>query len=69
VRLDTMSSYKLVVFDGDHVLEETGLDYALDAAEVDAEWKVDHDGATKVEIVNDLGDVVQTVGEKRRARV
>jgi hypothetical protein len=61
--------YKLRVYDGEHVLEETGLDYALDAAEVDAAWHVDHDGATKVEIVSDDGRVVQVVGEKRRARV
>jgi hypothetical protein len=61
--------YLLRVYDGDLVLEETGLDYALDAAEVDAAWYVDHEGATKVEIVSDDGRVVDTVPERRRARV
>lgn len=64
-----MSGYSLKVYDGDLLLEETGLDYALDAAEVDAAWHVNHDGATKVEIVADDGRVVDTVPGKRHARV
>lgn len=64
-----MSPYLLRVYDGDHVLDETSLDYALDAAVVDAEYYVNHDGATKVEIVSDDDRVVQTIGENRRAGV
>ena len=56
-----MSAFQLRVYDGRDVRETVG-PYPLDAAEPDAEWYVNHDGATKVEIVRQAdGEVVKTV--------
>jgi hypothetical protein len=61
--------FKLVIFDGDNVLDERE-PFTFDAATDEAHWHVNHDGATKVEIVDmETGEVVDTIGERRRAGV
>lgn len=61
--------YLLRVYDGDNLLDTFDGYGHLDAAETDAAWHVNHDGATKVEIVADDGRVVDTFPGKRRAHV